>query len=356
MAKQNKSKGNGSEGNSSKGTGATSGGVGQSPSQAFAVPAGVADVTRIDPAATPIGPQSKSDAAQALAELTPRLAELQERLYAQSTAGHRRSVLLILQGMDTAGKDGVIGSVLGMVDPDGVHFATFKKPTQEELAHDFLWRIEKQVPEPGFIGVFNRSQYEDVLVARVRELVPESVWANRYQAINDFEKKLTESDVTVVKCFLHISKEVQKERLLARLGDPTKYWKYNPGDVDERAYWDAYQEAYSAALDKCGTDHAPWRVIPSDRKWYRNWARRGVADGDVGNPRSGLPAGRVRRRGGEGPGAAQLTRWGVRAATRRCPARVGPAGAPCTAGPPRTGAPRPGAGSSQWRGASASFT
>jgi PPK2 family polyphosphate:nucleotide phosphotransferase len=272
MAKQGKSKGTGSEGNRAEGTGATSGGDWHSPSQAFAVPAGVTDVTRIDPGGTPIGPQSKSDAAQALAELTPRLAELQERLYAQSTAGHRRSVLLILQGMDTAGKDGVIGSVLGMVDPDGVHFATFKKPTQEELAHDFLWRIEKQVPEPGFIGVFNRSQYEDVLIARVRELVPESVWAKRYQAINDFEKKLTERDVTVVKCFLHISKEVQKERLLARLEDPTKYWKYNPGDVDERAYWDAYQEAYSAALHKCGTDHAPWRVIPSDRKWYRNWA------------------------------------------------------------------------------------
>ncbi len=260
MAKQNKSKGNG-------------GGRGeQSPGRAFAVPAGAVDVTAIDPAATPIGPQSKSDAADAMLELAPRLAELQERLYAQSTAGNQRSVLLILQGMDTAGKDGVIGSVLGMVDPDGVHFATFKRPTPEELAHDFLWRISKQVPEPGFIGVFNRSQYEDVLVARVRELVPEAVWSQRYAAINDFEKKLTERDVTVVKCFLHISKQVQKERLLARLEDPTKYWKYNPGDVDERAYWDAYQTAYSVALDKCGTDHAPWYVIPSDRKWYRNWA------------------------------------------------------------------------------------
>ena len=285
MAKQHKSKGSngdaaegdGAEGDAAKGDGAKgddprSGRDGQSPSQALAVPAGVTDVTGIDPAATPIGPQSKSDAAQAMVELAPRLAELQERLYAQSTAGHRRGVLVILQGMDTAGKDGVIGSVLGMVDPDGVHFATFKKPTQEELAHDFLWRISKQVPEPGFIGVFNRSQYEDVLVARVRELVPESVWSKRYQAINDFEKTLTERDVTVVKCFLHISKEVQKERLLDRLEDPTKYWKYNPGDVDERAYWDAYQEAYSAALVNCGTDHAPWRVIPSDRKWYRNWA------------------------------------------------------------------------------------
>ena len=246
MAKQNKSngsKGGGSKGGGPNGDGATSGEPKQLPSRAFAVPAGVTDVTRIDPAATPIGPQSKADAAQAMVDLAPRLAELQERLYAQSTAGHPRSVLVILQGMDTAGKDGVIGSVLGMVDPDGVHFATFNKPTQEELAHDFLWRISKQVPEPGFIGVFNRSQYEDVLVVRVRELVPESVWSQRYQTINEFEKTLTERDVTVVKCFLHISKDVQKERLLARLDDPTKYWKYNPGDVDERAYWDAYQEA-----------------------------------------------------------------------------------------------------------------
>jgi polyphosphate kinase 2 (PPK2 family) len=166
------------------------------PSQAFAVPAGPVDVTSIDTESAPIGPQSKSDAADAMVELTPRLAELQGRLYAQSTAGGPRSVLLILQGMDTAGKDGVISSVLGMVDPDGAHFATFKKPTPEELAHDFLWRIEKHREtgsrtrvHQGFIGVFNRSQYEDVLVARVRELVPEDVWSQRYSAINAFEQQ-----------------------------------------------------------------------------------------------------------------------------------------------------------------------
>jgi PPK2 family polyphosphate:nucleotide phosphotransferase len=259
MAKQRKSTGPGGDGE-------------PAPSQAFAVPAGAVDVVSIDTDAAPIGPQSKSDAADAMAHLAPRLARLQERLYAQSTAGETRSVLVILQGMDTAGKDGVISSVLGMVDPDGVHFATFKKPTPRELAHDFLWRIEKQVPGAGLIGVFNRSQYEDVLVARVRELVPKDVWSQRYQAINDFEQRLTDRHVTVVKCFLHISRAVQKERLLARLEDPTKYWKYNPGDVDERAYWDSYQQAYSDALHRCSTAAAPWHIIPSDRKWYRNWA------------------------------------------------------------------------------------
>jgi PPK2 family polyphosphate:nucleotide phosphotransferase len=245
---------------------------GRSPNLAFAVPAGTVDVAVISTSATPIGPQSKAEAADAMADIAPRLADLQERLFAQSTAGARHRVLLILQGMDTSGKDGVINSVIGMVDPGGIHLASFKKPTPEELAHDFLWRIEKRVPEPGYIAVFNRSQYEDVLVARVRNLVEPEVWGKRYAQINAFERRLTEAHVTVLKCFLHISRETQQERLLARLADPTKYWKYNPGDVDERAYWDFYQEAYSAALQRCNTIPAPWHVIPSDRKWYRNWA------------------------------------------------------------------------------------
>jgi PPK2 family polyphosphate:nucleotide phosphotransferase len=242
------------------------------PSQAFRGPSGTVDVATVSTDATPIGPQSKADAEAAMAELGPRLAGLQERLFAQSTAGDARCVLLLLQGMDTAGKDGVINNVVGLVDPGGISMASFKKPTAEELAHDFLWRIEKRVPPPGFIGVFNRSQYEDVLVVRVHNLVAEPVWSARYGAINDFEKRLVDRDVTIVKCFLHVSKAVQSERLLARLEDPTKYWKYNPGDIDERGYWDAYQQAYSAALSECNTDGAPWYVIPSDRKWYRNWA------------------------------------------------------------------------------------
>jgi PPK2 family polyphosphate:nucleotide phosphotransferase len=242
------------------------------PSQAFAVPGGAVDIAQISTSATPIGPQSKADAAEAMADIAPKLADLQERLFAQSIAGDRRRVLLILQGMDTSGKDGVVNHVLGMVNPGGVQLTSFKRPTEEELAHDFLWRIENGVPVAGLIGVFNRSQYEDVLVARVHDLVPESVWSKRYAQINAFERKLSNAHVTIVKCFLHISKQTQQERLLARLEDPTKYWKYNPGDVDERSYWDFYQEAYSAALQKCNTVPAPWHVIPSDRKWYRNWA------------------------------------------------------------------------------------
>lgn len=243
------------------------------PAAAFRVPSELTGLSAIDPAGTPIGPQDKESGAAALADLGPELAALQEKLYAGATGGsEHRSVLLVLQGMDTSGKDGVVDKVLGLVNPAGLRLASFKKPTPEELAHDFLWRIEKQVPSAGLIGVFNRSQYEDVLVVRVHDLVPPAVWEPRYTAINDFEQRLTDSGVTVVKCFLHISKEVQKERLLARLDDPTKFWKYNPGDVDERGYWDDYQAAYLDALNRCSTDAAPWHVIPSDRKWYRNWA------------------------------------------------------------------------------------
>lgn len=238
----------------------------------FAVPPGEVDVTTIATDGTPIGPASKDEARTAMLDIAERLAGLQERLFAQSTAGDRRSVLLLLQGMDTAGKDGVINDVVGMVDPGGIRIASFKKPTAEELAHDFLWRIERQIPPAGHLGVFNRSQYEDVLVVRVHDLVPREVWSTRYAAINEFEHRVSDEGVNIVKCFLHISRQTQSERLLARLDDPTKFWKYNPGDVDERGYWDAYQQAYSAAISRCSTPDAPWFVIPSDRKWYRNWA------------------------------------------------------------------------------------
>jgi PPK2 family polyphosphate:nucleotide phosphotransferase len=236
------------------------------------LPPGSVDLASIGTRATPVGPRSKKQGARAMDELSGRLAELQERLYAQGTAGDRRRVLLVLQGMDTAGKDGVINHVINQVDPGGVHLASFKKPTAEELTHDFLWRIDKQVPAAGMIGVFNRSQYEDVLVVRVHELVPREVWSRRYAAINAFERRLVRSGVTMVKCFLHISRAEQAERLLARLDDPTKHWKYNPGDVDERRLWPDYQAAYTDALRRCNTATAPWYVVPSDRKWYRNWA------------------------------------------------------------------------------------
>ena len=174
-------------------------------------------------------PSKKSEGLALMADMAPKLAELQERLFAASTAGDRRRVLLVLQGMDTAGKDGVIKHAMGLLDPGGVELASFKKPTAEELEHDFLWRIEKKVPGPGMIGVFNRSHYEDVLIARVHDLVPKEVWSKRYAAINAFERRLARSGVTIVKCFLHVSFEVQAERLAARLDDPTKHWKFNPG-------------------------------------------------------------------------------------------------------------------------------
>ncbi len=247
-------------------------GKGDDVAGAFVLPDGPVNLATLSTDRTPIGPRSKSEASKAMAALGPRLSGLQEKLFAQSTAGDQRSVLLLLQGMDTSGKDGVIGHVLGLVDPGGVHLASFKKPTAEELSHDFLWRIEKQVPAPGMIGVFNRSQYEDVLVVRVHDLVPKAMWSKRFAAINAFERDLARRGVTVVKCFLHISRDVQAERLAARLDDPTKYWKYNPADVNERERWPDYQAAYADVLRRCSTSGAPWYVIPSDRKWYRNWA------------------------------------------------------------------------------------
>jgi PPK2 family polyphosphate:nucleotide phosphotransferase len=233
---------------------------------------GVVDLRAIDTAGKPIGPQSKSEAKIAMTEIGMELAVLQEKLVAEAIRGGRRRVLLILQGMDTSGKDGVVKHVLGLVNPAGVHLSSFKRPTAEELTHDFLWRINNQVPLAGQIGVFNRSQYEDVLVVRVHDLVPREEWTKRYAKINEFERRLVRSGTVVVKCFLHISKDTQRERLAARLDDPTKYWKYNPGDVEEREFWADYQDAYAEALRRCNTVGAPWFVVPSDRKWYRNWA------------------------------------------------------------------------------------
>jgi PPK2 family polyphosphate:nucleotide phosphotransferase len=229
-------------------------------------------LSAVRPRSCPTGPKDRGSAADELVELGERLAPLQDALYAEAAGCGTRAVLLVLQGMDTSGKGGVIKHVGGLVNPAGLHVASFGKPTPEELAHDFLWRIRKQVPEPGRIGVFDRSHYEDVLVVRVESLVPEDVWRSRYDAITAFESELGSTGVTVVKCMLHISPEVQEERLLARLDDPTKRWKYNSADLDARAKWPAYEQAYDDALRLCDTDAAPWYVIPSDRKWYRNWA------------------------------------------------------------------------------------
>jgi PPK2 family polyphosphate:nucleotide phosphotransferase len=196
------------------------------------------------------------------------LAELQERLYAEGT----RSVLLVLQGIDTAGKGGVVGHVVGLLGPEGTVVTAFKRPTPEEQAHHFLWRIRRRLPSPGMVGVFDRSHYEDVLVVRVHNLVPESVWRPRYDEINEFETQLTDAGTTVIKCFLHISYATQRQRLLSRLDDATKRWKFHVSDLDERAFWGDYQIAFTAMLQQCSTEVAPWYVIPSDDKAYRNWA------------------------------------------------------------------------------------
>lgn len=235
-----------------------------------------ADLSAIDSKGRPIGPRDKAAAAEAVRDLGMRLDALQEALTAEASGGGPRSVLLVLQGMDTAGKGGVVRHVAGLVNPQGLAIASFKEPTAEELARDFLWRIRERVPRPGQIGVFDRSHYEDVLVARVDRLVPEEVWRARYDAINAFEAELDSQGVTIVKCMLHISPEKQAERLLERLDDPAKRWKYNPHDVDTRLKWPQYMQAYTDALRFCSTDAAPWYVIPSDRKWYRNWAVAGL--------------------------------------------------------------------------------
>jgi PPK2 family polyphosphate:nucleotide phosphotransferase len=236
------------------------------------VPSGPVDLSALDARATPGFDGDKAAGRAALATLGPRLSDLQERLHAEGVSGGSRRLLLILQGMDTSGKGGVIRHVVGQVDPQGCAITSFKAPTREELAHDFLWRVRRWLPGPGKLGVFDRSHYEDVLIVRVHNLVPRSTWMRRYAAIDRFEARLADDDVRVVKVFLHISKEEQRQRLLARLDDPTKLWKFNPHDVDERASWADYQEAYAAALERCNNDTAPWYRVPADRKWYRDWA------------------------------------------------------------------------------------
>jgi PPK2 family polyphosphate:nucleotide phosphotransferase len=225
-----------------------------------------------DARATPGAPGKRAATEAATLALAPRLSTLQEQLYAEGFAGGHRRLLLVLQGMDTAGKDGTVRRVFAQVNPSGVHVTSFKQPTRAELRHDFLWRIARAVPASGQLGIFNRSQYEDVLVVRVHELVPESEWSTRFARINAFERQLVDDGVHVVKVYLQISREEQKARLMARLDDPTKHWKFNPGDVDERLLWDDYMRAYADVLAKCSTDFAPWYVVPADRKWYRDFA------------------------------------------------------------------------------------
>ena len=214
----------------------------------------------------------REDGEAVLAERSGRFAELQEMLYANGKEGDRRSLLLVLQGMDTAGKGGIVTHVVGAGNPMGIRYTSFGKPTPEERSHHFLWRINKALPPAGHIGVFDRSHYEDVLVVRVHGLVPPDQIDHRYGEINTFEKELVESGTTVVKAAMFVSLDEQKRRLAERLDRPEKYWKYNPGDLDERELWPAYQEAYQVMLDRTATDDAPWFVVPCDKKWYARLA------------------------------------------------------------------------------------
>jgi PPK2 family polyphosphate:nucleotide phosphotransferase len=241
-------------------------------SELLRLPPGPVDLSALDPAATPGAPGDRDATRTATAALGERIAQLQEKLWADSRRGGTRRLLLVLQGMDTSGKGGTVKHAAGEMNPAGVRVVGFKAPTPEERQHDFLWRVRANLPRAGEVGIFDRSHYEDVIVVRVHGLAPRATWARRYSTINRFERGLVQSGCAVVKVFLHLSEEEQKKRLRARLEDPTKHWKYNPGDIDERGRWDDYRTAYEVALEKCGTDEAPWFVVPADRKWYRNWA------------------------------------------------------------------------------------
>jgi PPK2 family polyphosphate:nucleotide phosphotransferase len=233
---------------------------------------GPVDLTSIETDAAPGFDGRKTDGEAALAAMAEELADLQERLWAERTVGSERRVLVVLQGMDTSGKGGTLRHTIGLVDPQGVRITSFKAPTDEEKQHDFLWRIERGLPEAGYIGVFDRSHYEDVLIAKVRGFAEPEEIERRYGAINDFEARLVDQGFSIIKCMLHISAEEQKVRLAERLANPEKHWKYNPGDLDERALWPAYREAYEVALERTHTDAAPWQVIPADKKWFRDLA------------------------------------------------------------------------------------
>lgn len=226
------------------------------------------DLAHVDPSSKPGFDGDRSDGAAELGSNHDELGELQERLFAESRFGRRRRVLLVLQAMDTAGKGGIIRHVIGGVDPQGVRIHAFKAPTDEEKQHDFLWRVRRQLPPAGIIGVFDRSHYEDVLIHRVQGLSAPEVIEERYGLITEFENELVADGTTVIKVMLHISAGEQKNRLRERLERPDKHWKYNPGDLTQRARWAEYQEAYQIAMTRTSTDAAPWLVVPADRKWY----------------------------------------------------------------------------------------
>ena len=228
----------------------------------------------------------KATAEQETVRQLERLAELQDRFWAEA----KRSVLVVLQGIDAAGKDGTIKKVMTAFNPQGSPVTSFKVPSAEELAHDFLWRVHRAVPRKGEIGIFNRSHYEDVLVVRVHDLVPRAVWSKRYDQINAFERHLAANGTTIVKFFLAIDRDEQRERFQARYDDPTKRWKFSMGDLQERARWDDYQAAFDEALSRCSTEVAPWYVIPANRKWFRNLAVARILADTIADLKPAYPA------------------------------------------------------------------
>ena len=256
---------------------------------ALTLPQGPVSLADYDPRSTPGFTGGKKQGKAALLKLSGELSELQEQLFAEGRAGGRRRVLLVMQGMDTAGKGGVMRHTVSLFDPQGVQIKAFGPPTAEERRKGFLWRIRREVPQAGRIGVFDRSHYEDVLVAKVHKLTAASTISKRYDSINAFEEHLVDTGTTLVKAMLHISPAAQKERLLARLDDPSKQWKYSPGDLTDRKHWSEYQEAYEIMLEKCNTSTAPWLLVPADRKWYRNWAIASVLHETLRNLDMGWP-------------------------------------------------------------------
>lgn len=244
----------------------------QAPGEILQVKAGLR-LDDVDPDGTPGYRGDKADGEKELEARREVLGELQERLFAGSRAGIAKdAVLLVLQAMDSAGKGGIVRHVVGGVDPQGVELAAFKAPTDEERAQDFLWRVEKRLPQPGFIGVFDRSHYEDVLIGKVRALADADEIERRYGAIVEFERRVVASGTRIIKVMLHISRDEQKDRLMERLERPDKYWKYNPGDVDERSLWGDYMAAYQTVFDRTSTPEAPWYVVPANSKWYARLA------------------------------------------------------------------------------------
>jgi PPK2 family polyphosphate:nucleotide phosphotransferase len=244
------------------------------------------NLARVDPNDTQLLPGGKAEAKRKSSAIQEQLAELQELLF----ASHDRKLLVVLQGMDTSGKDGTIRHVMVGFNPSGTRVASFRKPSMDELDHDYLWRVHRQVPAKGEVVVFNRSHYEDVLIVRVHNLVPKAVWKQRYDQIKAFEQTLFDEGTVILKFFLHISKDEQRKRLQARIEDPTKRWKFQPTDLEERKLWDDYQQAYQDALSRTSTEDAPWYIVPANQKWYRNYVVGSVLADALGSLHMKYPA------------------------------------------------------------------